>query len=68
MKSLADLLIDLTKDTDLGKAIEEKLEGNDHKDLKAMLNDKGYDVHEDECKKIVDNKDDLKSGRVGVIW
>ncbi|MBI9099625.1 MAG: hypothetical protein JEY91_14190 [Spirochaetaceae bacterium] len=68
MKSLVDLLVDLTKNPDLGKAVEEKLEGNDHRDLKAMLNDKGYDVHEDECKKIVDNKDDLKSGRVGIAW
>ncbi len=65
MKNFIDFIVDVAKDNGIAKEFEKHVEGSDHKGMSAWLKDKGYDVHEDECKKMVDNKENLKSSKVG---
>jgi hypothetical protein len=67
MKNFTDFMIDITKDAELGKECVNKLHEGDHIELSAWLKGKGYAVDENECKKLHDNKDDIKkSSAVGV--
>lgn len=69
MKTLADFLVDITKDDELAKESLAKFNETDHSGLSQWFKEKGYDIDENECKKLVDNKDDFKSSdRVGIIY
>lgn len=67
MKSFIDFILDVAKDSKLAEEFKSKVESHDHQGLAGWFKDKGYEVHADECKKILDNKDDLRSSRVGII-
>lgn len=68
MKNFIDFVTDIAKDTKLGEECMEKLQEISHIDLASWFKDKGYDVSEDECNKLVENKDNIKAstGRVGL--
>jgi hypothetical protein len=68
MKNFVDLIVDAAKDSALGEAFGKQVESGDHKGISAWLKDKGYDVHEDECKKLVDNKDNVKASKLGLYY
>ena len=68
MKNFIDFIVDSAKDKELGEAFEKHVLNADHKEISAWLKEKGYDVHEDECKKLLDNKDDIKSSKVGFFY
>ncbi len=68
MKNFVDFIVDAAKDSGLGGEFEKFVDGADHKEISSWLKDKGYDVHEDDCKKMVDNKDDVKSSKLGFIY
>jgi len=66
MKNFTDFMIDVSKDDKLGKECVDKLHQGNHADLSKWLKSKGYDVDEHECKKLHDNKDNIKkSSAVG---
>jgi len=60
MKNFIDLMIDVAKDEGLGKECISKLHESDHTELSAWLKGKGYEVGEEECKKLQENKGDIK--------
>lgn len=68
MKNFIDFVVDAAKDAELGKEFAKHVEGSDHKTMSAWLSKKGYHVHADECKKIVENKDDLKNNTLGFSY
>ena len=68
MKNFTDLMVEIAKDENLAKECFAKLNETDHSGLSNWLKSKGYDVDENECKKLVDNKDNIKSSRVGLAY
>ncbi len=58
-------MVDAAKDNGIAKEFEKHIDGSDHKGMSAWLKEKGYDVHEDECKKMVDHSTEFKSLKVG---
>lgn len=67
MKTITDFLVDIAKNEELAKESLAKLGEATHADLSKWFKDKGYDIDENESKKLVENKDDIKSSeRVGV--
>lgn len=65
MKNFVDFIVDAAKNSDLGKEFAAHAEEADHVSLSKWFKDKGYDVHEDHCKTLKENKDDLKNANLG---
>ncbi|MBN2656409.1 MAG: hypothetical protein JXR86_05055 [Spirochaetales bacterium] len=65
MKNFIDFVIEAAKDSKLAQELEKHIVDSDHGTIAEWFRSKGYDVHEDECKKLKDNKDDLKNINVG---
>ena len=68
MKNFIDFIVDAAKDSALGKEFAKHAEESDHSTLSKWFSDKGYDVNEDHCKTIKDNKDDLKNSNLGFTY
>lgn len=68
MKNFVDFIVDAAKDGKLGEEFGKQVETADQKAISSWLKDKGYDVHEDECKKLIDSKDDVKSLSLGYFY
>jgi len=66
MKNFVDFVVDAAKDSDLVKELTKYLDDADHKAMSNWFKDKGYEVHEEECKKILNNKDDFKNQSLGI--
>jgi len=65
MKNFVDFIVDAAKDSSLGKELADHVSGSDHETISKWFKEKGYDVHKDECQKLKENKDDLKSANLG---
>lgn len=65
MKNFIDFIVDAAKDSELGKELAKHVTDSDHETIADWFKGKGYDVHKDECQKLKDNKDDLKSQSLG---
>lgn len=65
MKNLIDFIVDAAKDSKLHDEFRSHIADASLSDLVGWFNKKGYAVDEDDCKKISDNKEDLKSANVG---
>ncbi|MDA3851079.1 MAG: hypothetical protein PF447_07370 [Spirochaetaceae bacterium] len=61
MKRFIDLVTDVTKDKGLFTEVTTKLNSLSHTELSAWFKEKGYDVNEEDSKKLVENKDHVKS-------
>lgn len=68
MKNFIDFIVDAAKDSGMADEFKKHVEASDHKSISSWLNDKGYDVHVDDVKKMVDSKDDLKSSNLGFAY
>jgi len=68
MKNFIDLVVDLSKDSNLADEFHKFFEESDHVAISNFLKEKGYAVTEEECKKIIENKDDLKSSKLGYFY
>lgn len=68
MKNLVDFIVDAAKDSGLADSFESHLEDADHAGVATWLKDKGYNVHEDDCKKMMDNKNHISSSKLGLIY
>lgn len=68
MKNFVDFIVDAAKDSALADEFGKHVQGSDHSGISSWLKDKGYDVHEDECKKMADNKDSLKDSKLGIAY
>lgn len=67
MKNFTDFIIDSAKDSELGKICMEKIHALDNVGLSQWFSDAGYDVQADECKKLQDNKEEIKkTSEVGI--
>jgi len=68
MKNFIDFIVDAAKESDLADEFHKIVQDSDHKEISSWLKDKGYEVNEDECKKMVENKDDIQSSKLGVMY
>lgn len=68
MKNFVDFIVDAAKDNGLADDFEKFVGDADHTGVSSWLKDKGYDVHEDECKKMVDSKENIKSSKLGLFY
>ncbi len=68
MKNFIDFVVDSAKESKLSEEFHQQLNKADHSGMANWLKDKGYDVQADECKKIIDNKDDMKASKVGLMY
>lgn len=66
MKNFIDFIVDAAKDNLLAESFHDFLKGADHNEIASWMKDKGYEVNEDECKKMADNKDDIKASKLGL--
>ena len=67
MKNFVDFIVDAAKDSELGKELVQHVAESDHSTIAGWFKDKGYNVQEEECKKLKDNKDDLKNHNLGIF-
>ena len=65
MKNFVDFIVDAAKNSELGKEFAKHAEESDHSTMSKWFKEKGYDIDEERCKKIKDNKDDLKNANLG---
>lgn len=68
MKNFIDFIADAAKNSALGDELHDLVHGGDHKAVSSWLQDKGYDVTEEDSKKLVDSKDDVKSSKLGLSY
>lgn len=68
MKNFVDFIVDAAKDSGLADEFEKHVYNSNHSEISSWLKDKGYDVHEDECKKIADNKDHYNKDKLGFFY
>ncbi len=68
MKNFIDFIVDVAKDGVVGDELHKIIESGDHKVVASWLQGKGYDVSEEDSKKLVENKDDIKSTKLGVYY
>ncbi len=68
MKNFIDFIADAAKDSTVGEELHKVIEGGDHKTVSSWFQGKGYDVSEDDSKKLVDNKDDVKATKIGFFY
>lgn len=68
MKTFVDFVVDASKETSLAHEFESMIQDADHKTVSSWLSGKGYDVQEEECRKIVDNRDSVKSSKLGLAY
>lgn len=68
MKNFVDFIVDVAKDSGLAEEFGKHLKDSDHKTISSWLKDKGYDVHEDDCKKLTDNNETVQSSKVGWVY
>ncbi|MBB6482414.1 hypothetical protein HNR50_004113 [Spirochaeta isovalerica] len=66
MKNFIDFIIDAAKDSKLSDEFSSHVNESSHQTISSWFKEKGYDVHENECKKIIDNKDSLSSKNLGL--
>ena len=66
MKNFVDLTIDVAKDENLAKECMDKLNESDPSQLSAWFKSKDYNIDENECQKLVDNKDKFGQSNEGV--
>lgn len=68
MKNFIDFVVDAAKDSAIGEELHKVIESGDHKEVASWLSTKGYNVSEDDSKKLVENKDDVKSNKLGIFY
>ncbi|QEN04401.1 hypothetical protein EW093_06720 [Thiospirochaeta perfilievii] len=68
MKNFIDFVVDSAKESTLAEELKTHIEGSDHKTISSWLSSKGYDVHEDDVKKMVDNKEEIKNSNLGLLY
>ncbi|MGL1893222.1 MAG: hypothetical protein OCD02_16425 [Spirochaetaceae bacterium] len=68
MKNFIDFIADAAKDTTIGEELLKVVDSSDHKTVASWFQDKGYDVSEDDSKKLVDNKEDMKTTKIGFYY
>ena len=68
MKSIVDFIVDATKDSKLAEEFHDLVQKVDHSKLAAWFHGKGYDIKADEAKKLVENKDSIKSAKLGFTY
>ena len=65
MKNFVDFVVDASKQGGLADEFQGMVQSSDSKTMSKWLKGKGYAVNESECKKMVENKDDIKTSRLG---
>ena len=68
MKNFVDFVVDASNQGNLANEFQSVVKKADHKAMSSWLKGKGYAVNEDECKKMVDNKDSIDSSRLGLAY
>lgn len=68
MKNLVDFIVDAAKDENLSGELAYYVENSDKKTIYTWLVDKGYDVDEDDCAKMFDNKDNFSQSSLGLMY
>ncbi|MCP4137501.1 MAG: hypothetical protein GY754_41425 [bacterium] len=67
MKTFVDLTTDMIKEPTLASECLAKINENGSEDLSHWFQEKGYDIPEDECGKLINNRDSIrKTVEVGV--
>jgi hypothetical protein len=67
MKNYIDFVVAASKDKALNKEFRKKIDMSTPKELADWYKSKEYAISEDECKKLIDNKDIIgKLGKVSV--
>jgi len=60
MKNFIDFIVDSSKDNKLNDGFHKYIKAADHSKLSVYLNDKGYSVNKEECKRMIENQEDIK--------
>ncbi|MBN2617549.1 MAG: hypothetical protein JXR64_04480 [Spirochaetales bacterium] len=68
MKNFIDFIVDAAKDSEFANEFHKVLEKANYKEVSSWLKDKGYNVHEDECKKLMDNKEEVSASKLGLVY
>lgn len=68
MKNFIDFITDATKNSVLGDELHDVVHGGDHKVVSSWLKERGYNVSEEDSKKLVDNRNDVKSSKLGISY
>ncbi|MCP4137500.1 MAG: hypothetical protein GY754_41420 [bacterium] len=67
MKTFVDLTTDMVKEPALATTFISKIAESNSEDLSHWFREKGYDIPEDECGKLITNRDSIrKTVEVGV--
>ena len=68
MKNFIDFVVDTAKDSDMANEFHTLIDKADHNSMSSWLKEKGYIVNENDCKKIIDNKDEMRAAKVGFMY
>lgn len=66
MKNFIDFMVEASKTGTLAEEFHQNLGKGNHAELSQWFSKNGYGVNEQECKKILDNRNDIKSSRLGI--
>jgi len=68
MKNYIDFIGEATSDNNLAKEYQSLIQNSDAVSLSNWFSGKGYAVNENECGKIINSKNNMKSARIGYIY
>jgi hypothetical protein len=60
MANFIDFVVGVSKNKALGNDFNKMLQKSSPKELSGWFKDKGFAISEEECKKLIDNKDSVK--------
>jgi hypothetical protein len=68
MKNFVDFVVDASQTNGLSDEFDAMIKSADQKSMSKWLKGKGYDVREEECKKMVDHREDIRASKLGLNY
>ncbi|MGL1893224.1 MAG: hypothetical protein OCD02_16435 [Spirochaetaceae bacterium] len=68
MKNFIDFVADAAKNESMATELNNKIVGSNITEISTWFENQGYSINQDECEKIMMNKDSIASQKIGLYY